>query len=295
MATFKTEIRSGVYYDSAKLMSLQRSLAGLPGVLDAGVVMGTDSNKELLSHIGLDTPEVRATKPDDLAIVVKAESEKAALDALAQVEGLLAARKGGTDQEYQPRSLESAAEMLPDAEWVIVSVAGRYATAVTREALRLGKHVHLFSDNVSVENEIELKKEARELGLLVMGPDCGTAMVDGYGLAFANKIAETMDRPYSIIIDMQPAQNTATINFDGSLIIPGAMSRTGDAVSFEFRQAGTGSLDSGAATLPVAFTLTGQIADGPEPTMSGEVRYDVSTMDGAPGWVQMGTWDLERY
>ena len=78
--------------------------------------------------------------------------------------------------------------MLPDAEWVIVSVAGRYATAVTREALRLGKHVHLFSDNVSVEDEIELKKEAREHGLLVMGPDCGTAMVDGMGLAFANKI-----------------------------------------------------------------------------------------------------------
>jgi len=104
------------------------------------------------------------------------------------VEGLLAARKGGSDQEYQPRSIESAVDMLPDAEWVIVSVAGRYATAVTREALRLRKHVHLFSDNVSVENEIELKKEARELGLLVMGPDCGTAMIDGFGLAFANKI-----------------------------------------------------------------------------------------------------------
>jgi len=188
MATFKTEVRSGVYYDSAKLMSLQRSLAGLPGVLDAGVVMGTDSNKELLAHIGLDTPEVKATKPDDLAIVIKAENEKAALDALAQVDGLLAARKGGSEQEYQPRSIESATDMLPDAEWVIVSVAGRYATAVTREALRLRKHVHLFSDNVSVENEIELKKEARDLGLLVMGPDCGTAMVDGYGLAFANKI-----------------------------------------------------------------------------------------------------------
>jgi FdrA protein len=104
------------------------------------------------------------------------------------VDGLLAARKGGSEQEYQPRSIESATDMLPDAEWVIVSVAGRYATAVTREALRLRKHVHLFSDNVSVENEIELKKEARDLGLLVMGPDCGTAMVDGYGLAFANKI-----------------------------------------------------------------------------------------------------------
>lgn len=188
MATLKTEIRSGVYYDSAKLMALQRSLAGLPGILDAGVVMGTDSNKELLAHIGLDTPEVRSTKPDDLAIVVKAEDEKAALEALGKVDGLLAARKSSGDQEYQPRSLESAAEMLPDAEWVIISVAGRYATAVTREALRLGKQVHLFSDNVSIEDEIELKKEAREHGLLVMGPDCGTAMVDGFGLAFANKI-----------------------------------------------------------------------------------------------------------
>ena len=59
-------------------------------------------------------------------------------------------------------------------------------------------------------------------------------------LAFANEIAATMDKPYSIIIDMQPAQNTATINFDGSLVIPGSMSRTGDAVTFEFRQAGTG-------------------------------------------------------
>lgn len=188
MATLKTEVRSGVYYDSAKLMSLQRSLAGLPGILDAGVVMGTESNKELLAHIGLDTPEVRATKPDDLAIVVKAENEKAADEALAKVDELLAARKTTGDQEYQPRSLESAVDLLPDAEWVIISVAGRYAAAVTREALRLGKHVHLFSDNVSIEDEIELKKEARDLGLMVMGPDCGTAMIDGYGLAFANKI-----------------------------------------------------------------------------------------------------------
>lgn len=188
MATLKTEIRSGVYYDSAKLMQLQRSLAGLPGVEDAGVVMGTESNKELLSHIGLDTPEVRAAKPDDLAIVVKAQDEKTALETLAKVDEMLAARKSTVDQEYMPRSLESAAEMLPDAEWVIISVAGRYAASVTRDALRLGKHVHLFSDNVSIEDEIDLKKDARERGLLVMGPDCGTAMVGGMGMAFANKI-----------------------------------------------------------------------------------------------------------
>ena len=188
MATIKTEVRSGVYYDSAKLMSLQRSLAGLPGILDTGVVMGTESNKELLAHIGLDSKEVIASKPDELVIVLKAENEKAADEALAKVDELLAARKGSQDGNYQPHSIETAAGMLPDSSWVIVSVAGRYAGGVTREALRLGKHVHLFSDNVSIEEEIELKKEARELGLLVMGPDCGTAMIGGMGLAFANKI-----------------------------------------------------------------------------------------------------------
>ena len=156
-------------------------MAGLPGIEDAGVVMGTDSNKELLEHIGLASKEVMATKPDELAIVVKAKDAKSADEALAQVDSLLAARKGNIDEEYRPHSLETAAEMLPDASWVIISVAGRYAAAVTREALRLGKHVHLFSDNVSVEEEIALKTKARELGLLVMGPDCGTAMIEGQG------------------------------------------------------------------------------------------------------------------
>lgn len=188
MPIIKTEIRRGVYIDSAKLMKLQRSLGEFAGILDTGVIMGTDSNKELLSHIGLTSPEILASKPDELVIAIKADDEKSADFALSKVDELLAARKGNQDQDYQPRSLETAAGMLPDANWVIISVAGRYAGGVTREALRLGKHVHLFSDNVSIEEEIELKKEARELGLLVMGPDCGTAMIGGMGLAFANKI-----------------------------------------------------------------------------------------------------------
>jgi len=188
MAIIKTEIRRGIYIDSAKLMKLQRSLGDFANIQDVGVIMGTDSNKELLSHIGLATPEVLAAKPDELVIAVKAFDEKSAEFALSKVDELLAARTSTLDQDYLPRSLEAAAKMLPEAEWVIISVAGRYAAGVTREALHLGKHVHLFSDNVSIEDEIALKKEARELGLLVMGPDCGTAMIDGFGLAFANKI-----------------------------------------------------------------------------------------------------------
>ncbi len=188
MSVLKAEIRSGTYYDSAFLMQLQRSLAGLAGVADAGVVMGTEGNKEILAHIDLLCPEAQAAKPDDLVIVVRAETGASAETALAQVDELLTRRKARSEQEYRPQSLETALKMLPEAEWVLVSVAGRYAAGVARDALRFGKQVFLFSDNVSVEDEIALKLKASQKGLLVMGPDCGTAIVRGVGLGFANKV-----------------------------------------------------------------------------------------------------------
>lgn len=189
MAVIKAEVRTGVYFDSAFLMQLQRTLAELPGVEDAGVIMGTESNKELLAHINLVSPEVVAAKPDDLVSVVRADTEKAALDALARVEGLLTNKKTASASKALPKSIESAAEKMPDASWTLISVAGRYADIVAHDALDLGKHVFLFSDNVSVEAEIELKKKSAEKGLLVMGPDCGTAIIRGMGLGFANKVA----------------------------------------------------------------------------------------------------------
>ncbi len=188
MAVIKAEIRSGSYFDSAVLMQLQRSLGEFEGIQDAGVVMGTEENKEILAHIDLLSPEVQAAKPDDMVIVVRADTEAAADHAIGSVDELLTRKKTNVDQEYRPKSLEGAAEMLPDASWVLISVAGRFAARVAHQALDLGKHVFLFSDNVSVEEEISLKKKAAEKGLLVMGPDCGTAMISGMGLGFANKI-----------------------------------------------------------------------------------------------------------
>ena len=187
MAVLKTEIRSGVYYDSAKLMQLQRILADLPGVEDAGVVMGTESNKEILTHIDLITPEVKSATTNDLVIVVRAENDKAAAAAIGSVDEILSRRKQGSS-EFRPRSLETAIQKLPDARWVLISVAGRFAASVAKDALRAGKHVFLFSDNVSVEEEIELKGISSQKGLLVMGPDCGTAIIKGACLGFANKV-----------------------------------------------------------------------------------------------------------
>src|SRR6266498_525471 len=187
MTTTKYDVRRGAYYDSVVLMQLQRGLIDLPGVLDAGVVMATPANCELLAANQL-LPDSVITNPDDLLVVIKAEDDSSASDAMSQIDSLLAKRRSSASQDFRPRSLSGAAKQLPEANWVLVSVPGRYAASVAREALELGKHVFLYSDNVSLEDEIALKKTAREKGLLVMGPDCGTAIINGIGLGFANHV-----------------------------------------------------------------------------------------------------------
>ena len=186
MTATRSEIRAGAYYDSVVLMQLQRALAELPGVIDAGVVMATPANCDLLEASGLTAD--RQAGPDDLLIVVKAEESPAAEDAIGKVDELLTRRRSGPIQEFRPRSLEAAVKQLPEADWVLISVPGRYASTVAKEALRLGKHVFLFSDNVSTADEVILKNQGQEEGLLVMGPDCGTAIVNGVGLGFANRV-----------------------------------------------------------------------------------------------------------
>ncbi len=188
MSVTKSEIRPGAYFDSVVLMQLQRSLVALDGVEDAGVVMATPANLELLADSDLLTGEGKAANPDDLLIVVRADNAKAAEAALAQVDELMKQRRSSIGQEYRARSLAGAAKSLPEAEWTLISVPGRYAADVAQEAMDSGKHVFLYSDNVSLEDEIKLKQQGVEKGLLVMGPDCGTAIINGIGLGFANRV-----------------------------------------------------------------------------------------------------------
>lgn len=183
----RVQVRPGTYYDSVVLMQLQRGLVALPGVEDAGVVMGTPANKEVLTQSELLTPEADAAGADDLVIAVRAADATAADAALAQVDALLA-RKASHTTDFRPRSLETAANLAPDARWLLVSVPGRFAAGVARQGLDLGRHIFLYSDNVSLEDEIALKRTAADKGLLVMGPDCGTAIVNGTGLGFANAV-----------------------------------------------------------------------------------------------------------
>lgn len=180
-------VRPGAYHDSVVLMRLQAALAALPGILDAGVVMATPANLAILAASGLlPDPETTAS-PSDLLITVRAESETAGAEALSRVDALLQLRRAESSEEMRPRSLASALKQLPEAKWVLVSVPGRYAAGVAHEALDLGRNVFLYSDNVSLADEVALKRKARNSGLLVLGPDCGTAILGNTGLGFANR------------------------------------------------------------------------------------------------------------
>lgn len=186
--TILTQIRRGAYYDSVVLMQLQRALAALPGVDEAGVVMGTAANKELLAESDLLGAEARDAAAEDLIIAVRAGEVEAAQAALDQVDALLVRKSTVGDDEYRPKTLAAALQTLPNARWALVSTPGRYAAGVARDALAHGLNVFLYSDNVSVEDEVALKRQAAAKGLLVMGPDCGTAIVNGVGLGFANRV-----------------------------------------------------------------------------------------------------------
>jgi len=186
MTIMLSEVRPGAYYDSVVLMQLQRALADLSGVEDAGVVMATPANCDLL--VASDLAVETEAGSDDLLIVIKGIDQESAENALGQVDALLKRRRGGISQEFRPRSLSAAVKQLPDAQWVSISVPGRFAAGVAKDALNLNRHVFMFSDNVSLGDEIELKNLAQQKGLMMMGPDCGTAIVNGIGLGFANAV-----------------------------------------------------------------------------------------------------------
>jgi FdrA protein len=184
-------VRRNAYADSVALLQVTSNVAALPGVLEASLVMGTQLNLEVLRDTGLLFVEASTAGPNDLLIVVRGQDAAAADGALDEAERLLAERKPASRQDatrQAPRSIRSAHRAEPEANLAVISVPGPYAAAEARQALAEGMHVFLFSDNVSLDDEIELKQRARAKNLLVMGPDCGTAILNGVGLGFANVV-----------------------------------------------------------------------------------------------------------
>ncbi|MGQ9617253.1 MAG: acyl-CoA synthetase FdrA, partial [Spirochaetota bacterium] len=186
----KNAIRENTYFDSIVLMSISAQLRGISGLEEVSIVMGSEANREILNSIGLLTTEGEKARPGDMIIAVRAESNEVVESVLKKAEELLSKRAMEVERRElkAPRSYEQALRMMPDANFVLVSTSGQYAGREAMAALQSGRSVMIFSDNVPVEEEIKLKKLAEEKGLLVMGPDCGTAIIGGVALGFGNAL-----------------------------------------------------------------------------------------------------------
>jgi len=172
-------------------MQISAELKGTEGVDEVQVTMATPQNIDLLTDLGFGDEMSDSLTPNDLMIAINAKDESLFETLEAEIKTMLkSSKKSSSDTAYKPSSIAGAVEAYSDINLAMISVGGEYAANETRKALDAGLHVMLFSDNVPLEDEIKLKKLALEKGLLVMGPDCGTAIINGSPLCFANEVRQ---------------------------------------------------------------------------------------------------------
>ncbi len=182
-----TIVKRNRYFDSIFLMRIAQRISDQPGIDDVAVLMGTEKNKQLLADMGFLDETISSAGPNDLMVALRGEHDGTIEAVLSGLEDLLVLTPLDAGAPTT-RTLEAALEIKPDVNLAVISVPGEYAAAEARRALERGLNVFLFSGNVSPEEELTLKELARERGLIVMGPDCGTAIVAGVGLGFANVV-----------------------------------------------------------------------------------------------------------
>lgn len=185
-----TIIQKNSYQDSINLMLLTNAVSTTEGIHKVQIMMATPANKDIFKTAGLYTEELESAESNDMAIVIDTDDEGKVQEVLEKVEQYLQDQSiSSTAQEFETvRTWDRAKSTLPEANVALISVPGTYAAEEAEKALNNGLHVFLFSDNVPMEEEARLKEKAHEKGLLVMGPDCGTGILDGIPMAFSNVV-----------------------------------------------------------------------------------------------------------
>lgn len=171
-------------------MLLTNAVSSIEGVNKVQIMMGTLANKDIFKDAGLYTEDLATAESNDMAIVIDTEDESKVDEVLEKADQYLKDQSisGGSEAFETVRTWDRATKALPDANLALISVPGQYAAEEAHKALDLGMHTFLFSDNVPMDDEVALKQKAHEKGLLVMGPDCGTGILDGIPMAFANVV-----------------------------------------------------------------------------------------------------------
>ncbi|MBC2194059.1 acyl-CoA synthetase FdrA [Listeria booriae] len=185
-----TIIKENAYQDSVVLMLLTNKISTIAGVNRVSIMMGTPANKDIFGSSGLRTEELEKASANDMAIVVDTDDASILDEILTEVDAFLAsqATKESSNETETARTWDKAMKLDPDANMALISIPGTYAASEADRALDEGLHAFIFSDNVPIEEELRLKQKAHEKGLLVMGPDCGTGIVNGVPMAFTNVV-----------------------------------------------------------------------------------------------------------
>ncbi|KAF0197214.1 MAG: FdrA protein [Bacillota bacterium] len=187
----KYAVKPQSYQDSVQLMAISSHLMTVPGIELAAAVMGTESNRATLEQGGFVLDGSVKAGPEDIIIALQGRNEAAFAEALQAFDKMVQPRtviSGDGLPKQGPRSMRSALKYLPGANLAVISVPGPYVTGEAFKALYAGLNVMIFSDNVSLEDEVALKRIAEQKDLFVMGPDCGTAIINSTPLCFANVI-----------------------------------------------------------------------------------------------------------
>lgn len=187
---YKSIIKKNTYKDSIVLMLLTGEISQLAGVNKVSIMMATEANKDIFEKSGMLTSEVKEASPNDIAIVIDVEDDGILEDVLLKIDEFLN-QSGSTTQttSVNAKTWKQALDLQPEANLAVISTPGIYAAHEANVALDNGLNVFMFSDNVSVSDEIQLKEKAMAKGLLVMGPDCGTGIINGIPIAFTNQVS----------------------------------------------------------------------------------------------------------
>ena len=189
----RTVVKKGSYQDSVVLMLLTNEISTLEGVKKVSIMMATPANKDIFKQSGLDTEELMAATANDMVVVADVDDE-AMLDVIMEnVEAFLKKQSTSNNASKGAESVKSwdkALDKLPDANLAVISIPGAYAALEADRALDQGLNVFMFSDNVTIEDEKALKEKAHAKGLSVMGPDCGTGIIQGVPIAFTNSVSK---------------------------------------------------------------------------------------------------------
>lgn len=187
----RTVVKKGSYHDSVVLMLLTNEISTIEGVKKVSIMMATPANKDIFKQSGLDTEELMEATANDMVVVADIDDDSLLDTIMENVDAFLKKQSTANTAAKGAESVKSwdkALEKMPDANLAVISIPGAYAALEADRALDQDLNVFMFSDNVTIEDEKALKEKAHAKGLTVMGPDCGTGIIQGVPIAFTNSV-----------------------------------------------------------------------------------------------------------